>query len=162
MLAARDLPVGTTLAAEHLTQANMPERFAGGIATDIDQLLGRAVVLAVTAGSPMFEAGLSAGDLTVVTPAGLVVVPLRLDSSTTAVLAPGDLVDLVGLTTDGPRHLARSALVLPPRVEPVSASGLFSAGQPQPGMVLVAVSPDEAPGLASAAHSGQVTAILVP
>jgi len=166
LFAARALPVGTLLSETDLQQITLPTRYASGLVTDPSQVVGRVTITGVPANSPIWDSGLSSSDLGGVAPPGMVVVPLRLDAVTTSVLVPGDRVDLVAITNDGPNVVARNALILPARLEVASAAsgGLFSAGATSstPQVTLAAVTPGEAAQVASGAHLNQITAIIIP
>ena len=92
-------------------------------------------------------------------PPGTVVVPVRLDTSLTAVIQEGDYIDVVASDAQG--YLARRALVLPNSTPTAGSSGLFGTG-PGQEVTLLAVSPDEAPALSTAALHSTVAAVLVP
>ena len=166
LFASRALPVGTTVQDSDLQVVTLPARYASGLVTEREQVVGRVTVTGVAANSPIWYSGLSSSDLGGVAPPGMVVVPLRLDAVTTSVLVPGDRVDLVAISSAGPSVVARNALILPARLEtPAAASGgLFGAGATSstPQVTLAAVSPAEAAQVASGAHLNQITAIIIP
>jgi Flp pilus assembly protein CpaB len=164
VVAARDLPVGTQLDVSDLKISMMLGGLTVGLVASIEDVASRTLLVPMSAGSPIFAAAISLGDLAELAPPGMVVVPIRLDAGSTAVLVAGDVVDLVAVTGDGPQLLARSALVLPARAEPPRSSSWGALGNvnPQVAVTLIAVHPGEAPYVASSAHLGQVTAILVP
>ena len=161
--AARDLPVGTVLAEGDLREVKLPAQYAAGLVTEVGSILGRVAVTGLAANTPIWLSGVSNSDLGGVAPPGTVVVPLRFDAVTTSILMAGDRVNLVAVSSDGPAVIANSALVLPPRLEPTgSTGGIFSVGGSTVPVTLVAVNPNEAPEVASAAHLNLVTAILIP
>ena len=163
LFAARALPVGTTLTEADLQPVTLPAKYASGLVTDMEQVIGRVTITGVAAQSPIWQSGLSSSDLGGVAPPGLVVVPVRLDSVTASILVPGDLVDLVAVASEGPTVVAHQALVLPPRLETqATASGLFTSGSTATPVTLVAVTPTDAPQVAAATHLNQITAILIP
>jgi len=163
IFAARNLPVGTMLTADDVREVALPAKYAAGLVSDKNEILGRVTITGLSADSPIWRSGVSNPDLGGVAPPGTVVVPLRLDAVTTSVLMPGDKVDLVSVTNENPIVLAQNALVLPARLETTAASGgLFSVGTNTIPVTLVAVKPAEAPQVASMAHQNQITAILIP
>jgi len=163
LFAARALPVGTTLQPQDLAEVTLPARYASGLVSDPEQVVGRVTITGVAADSPIWQSGLSSADLGGVAPSGLVVVPIRLDAVTTSILVPGDVVDLVQVSSDGTNVVARNALVLPARLEtPAASSGIFSTGSTATPVTLIAVAPAEAPQVAASAHLNQISAILIP
>ncbi|PZR54199.1 flagellar biosynthesis protein FlgA [Xylanimonas oleitrophica] len=148
------------------------------VLSDPADAVGRVPAVPIEAGMPLSAALVAGGDVVAQAPAGTVVVPVRLDAAATALLRPGDRVDLVTTAAhvvgpdddaSGHAYLARRALVLPgaTRTAPdAGGSGGLLAGPaassgPAP-VTLVAVAPDDAPALSAASGSGTVAAVLVP
>ena len=164
--AARSLSLGAILTDGDISWRAIPTQYASGMVTDPEEVIGRTLLLATDGGAPIWESTLAQPDLSDLAPPGLAVVPIRLEGGTAQILTPGDSVDLLAVSVGDVHYLARSALVLPPRQLSSSGGGLlgggFSNNPTGPTITLVAVHPDEAPGVAQAAHFGSVTAILVP
>lgn len=165
LVAARDLPVGTTLGAADVAVAGVPARLAvaGSEASDEARaaLVGATTAVAVPAGLPLVPQVLAGTDLA--GPPGTVVAAVHLgDDSVAALLAPGDRVDLLAASLDGGPGVvvARRALVLPTGA-PAAAPGLLG-GDGSPAPLLVAVQPDEAAALAGSAASDVLFAVVVP
>jgi len=163
LVAARPIQIGSTITAADIVVAEFP--IAGAdvwIATLPDDVIGTTALGFLDSGAPIWRDLVSTNELGRLAPAGKVIVAVQLDHAVAGLLAPGDRVDLVEPSAESPTFLARSALVLPPRSVAGGGSGLLGIGTGS-GQVatIVAVSPNEAPGLAVAARTGQVSAILV-
>jgi len=176
---AHPLPAGEPVAAGDLTTVAVVADLApDGVATDPAELVGRAPATRLPAGLPLHAGLLPGGGVVTQAPRGTVVVPVRLEDTTTGWLHPGDRVDLVvtgdairgGVATaadgagDDDGYLARRALVLPRPAggDPATGGLLGSAtGSSQGAVTLVAVSPDEAAALSAASGRGTVGAVLV-
>ncbi|MGF0117980.1 SAF domain-containing protein [Promicromonospora sp. Marseille-Q5078] len=182
LVPAHALAAGEPVAADDLTTVRVAAALAPeGVATDVDDVVGRAPATALPAGLPLRRELLPGGGVVSQAPRGTVVVPVRLDDTASGWLQPGDRVDLVvtgdaaraGATNEdgddaGPdAYLARRALVLPrPAVEGGAAGGggLLGGATASPDgtdVTLVAVSEDEAPGVSAASGWGTVGAVLV-
>ena len=163
LAAARPIAIGAVITEDDLAATTLP--IGAGIdwlATDPTAAIGRTALANLPAGTPIWLALISSGELSALAPSGTVIVAVTLDQAVASLLAPGDRADLVELNAGNPTHLARSALVLPPRAAATGASGILSAvGTGGNAATLFAVSPQEAPPLAVAARLGQVSAILV-
>src|SRR5699024_4515255 len=96
-------------------------------------------------------------------PPGAVVVPVRLaDPAVTAMLRPGDRIDVVRAGDAGHEMVAQRALVLQAEAPTAAGGGpLGLGGEGRPGMTLVAVSPAEGRALAAAGTHGALGALIV-
>lgn len=183
---AHRLAAGEKAGAADLETRTVPAALApDGVLTDPRDALGRAPAVALPAGLPLHAALLSGGEVASQAPDGTVVVPVRLDDTAAGWLRPGDRVDLLSRVDDAATgrdgearapadrdYLARRALVLPNPPTTTDgggvAGGLLGGGTSGPGpatgggITLVAVSPDDAPGLSAASGWGTVGAVLVP
>lgn len=168
VVAARDLPAGTTIAAQDLRVARVPGALGlDGVLDDAAALVGESTAVPVPAGLPVVPGLLATGD--VAGPEGTVVAAVRLaDPAVAALLAPGTRVDLVAATPESAGVVVASrALVLP---VPGAGSGAGAdgwasgtgAGDAEAAPVLVAVTPGEATDLAGAAASALLSAVVVP
>jgi Flp pilus assembly protein CpaB len=166
------VPAGAELRAADLAVVPVPAALApDGALTDLDDAVGRVPAVALEPGLPLSAALVEGGEVARLAPQGTVVVPVRLDDATAALLRPGDHVDLVSTaaTDAGSAYLARRALVLPAgsRAAPPqgASSGLLGSvvdDEGGAGVTLVAVAPEEAPGLSAASGAAAVAAVLVP
>lgn len=157
LVAARDLPPGTVLAAGDVTPRDLPVPVVpDGAARTLTTVLGRTLAAPVRRGEPLTDVRLTGSDLTraISTRPDTVSVPLRLaDPGVAALLHPGATVDVVtaGERQDDPLVLARGAQVL----------GVLEAGT-GPGehagkLLLVALDPVSATRVAAASISQGLT-----
>jgi Flp pilus assembly protein CpaB len=163
VVAARDLPSGTALAAADLTLASWPGDLVptGALQapTDAD---GRVLAGAARAGEPITDVRLSGPDAAgrLAGRPGDAAVPVRLaDPEVARLLGPGSRVDVVTPAPDGDRPviLASDAAVL----TVVAAEADAGPGQGSRGrLVLVALPRADAARVASAALSEQVAVTL--
>ncbi|PVG81212.1 pilus assembly protein CpaB [Nocardioides gansuensis] len=99
LVAARDLPAGTTLTTDDLTTA----AFADGTAPSAlaEEPVGRTLAAPVAAGEPITGPRLL-GDGLAAAHEGLAVLPVRLsDAGAAALLRPGDHIDLLATAPSG-------------------------------------------------------------
>ncbi len=170
----RDLAPGGVLTADDVELATrqastVPPTALRG-ADGLDEAVGRETAVLLTPGQVLTEALVGAGRPADLAPDDTVVVPVRLPD-TAEMLHAGDRVDLLappepdvlGAGTDDPEDtevLARGALVLPRTTDVgASGSGLLSSTPETTTTLLVAVSPSEAPALATASR---LAAVFVP
>lgn len=117
VVAAVDLPAGSTLAAEDMALLQVPADYAPPGATSLaDDVVGRTLATAVVAGEAITATRVVA---TGPRPDGLITVPVRLaDAEAAALLEPGSIIDLVLASGDsGGRVIAEGARVVTvPRV----------------------------------------------
>ncbi|MCL2091929.1 MAG: SAF domain-containing protein [Micrococcales bacterium] len=155
VVTAHDVTAGQTLARGDLRYATVPGAAAPeGAAVGLDDIAGRTVVADLPAGVPLAAALLGA---TPHGPAGTVVATVRLaDPQMVALLSPGDRVDVLAAPLEGGTGsvVARGATVLPAPATSPTDDGLFGGCGPEPTTtVVLAVSPEEMPGLSGAAGS---------
>jgi pilus assembly protein CpaB len=157
VVAAVDLPAGSTLRAEQLAVREWPADLTPtGAVREVAGAAGRVLVGAARSGEPLTDvrlAGAGAG-LALGGGAGAAAVPVRLaDAGVAAVLVPGSRVDVVtvGARTDEPIVLAAAATVLAVLPEDSGTSGR---------LVLVATAPGQAARVAAAALTDQVAVTL--
>lgn len=151
VVAAADLPAGTTVSAADLTVVRVPPDAVPAGAQGVRQSVGRTLAGAVRRGEPITDAGLVAPGMLADTP-GMVALPVRIpDPGVVAMLRPGDRVDLVA--TDPQSGVAeqvasgvRVITVPRPEREP-QAAGPGVSGR----LVVLAVSPPAARNIAGAA-----------
>lgn len=167
LVAARDLPAGTTLTGPDVRIAHLPPEAAladartGGSAG----VVGRRTAVPVPAGLPLVPGVLAGGRLT--GPPGTVVTAVRLaDAAVVRLLSPGDRVDVLAASAAGGpgATIATGALVLPSPVASGDSGGLLGAGSSSsdPVPLMLAVRPDEAATLAGAAGTADLSAVVVP
>jgi Flp pilus assembly protein CpaB len=155
VIAATDIPAGTTLSPDDLTTAEYPSDLAPrGISGDPATLTGEVVTAGVTTGEVITASRLlgsrpEAGR-------GLVAAPVRLaDAGVAGLLAPGDVVDVIAASTDGSaKVVARKARVITRPIPPATF------GTQTGSLVLLAVTPDEATTIAGVATTRQLSAVL--
>ena len=164
----RRLEPGLVISAKDVARQAVPAKLAPAAAlTDLNDVIGRVPVVSLAAGMPLTADLVVGGEVAALAPAGTVVTPVRLADATAALLRPGDHVDLVSAAfgVEDATYLARRALVLPMvRAPAESRPGLFGgiAVEGSDGLVLLAVSPDEASAVSVASLTGVIAAVLVP
>jgi Flp pilus assembly protein CpaB len=167
---AKDLAPGVTIGPDDVRIVPIPAAIApDGVLTSPGDAIGRVPAVALQAGLPLSRALVAGGAIAALAPAGTVVVPIQFDEATAALLRAGDHVDLISTATDTPRYLVRRALVLPGATRDpgeggaTTGGGLFGASTtPAPAVTLLAVTPQEAPGLSAASGARTLAAVLVP
>jgi Flp pilus assembly protein CpaB len=159
VVAARDLAPGTTVTADDLVVAAVPEQARSSDSTaDPAALVGRRVVVPLLAGDAVLARHLLTASLLAGYGVGTVATPLRLvDASALAVLRPGDLVDVIAASSVGAASAASdSASVVASRVR-VLLAGTTAAGGG--GGLLSAQSGDAPPSVVLATTSAQALEI---
>jgi pilus assembly protein CpaB len=168
LVAARDLPPGTALAAADLGHAALPSRVvpAGALRPGAG-VLGRLVAGAVRRGEPLTDVRLLGPALLAGYAADAVAVPLRFaDPGAVALLRPGDRIDVLAAPADDPAGpparvvAADIAVVVVAVTEPGSGSGFGPAGLDAGPLVVVACSPAVARALAAAGASERLSPAL--
>ena len=155
VIAATDIPAGTTLTRDDLATERFPVNLAPvGAPSDPATIIGEVVTAGIFAGEVITTSRLlgsrpEAGR-------GLVAAPVRLaDAGVAGLLAPGDTVDIIAASTDGSaKVVARDARVITRPIPPATF------GTQTGSLVLLAVTPDEATDLAGVATTRQLSAIL--
>lgn len=155
VIAATDIPAGTTLSPDDLTTAEYPSDLAPrGISGDPATLTGEVVTAGVTTGEVITASRLlgsrpEAGR-------GLVAAPVRLaDAGVAGLLAPGDVVDVIAASTDGSAKVVAQAARVITRPIPPATFGTQTGS-----LVLLAVTPNEATTIAGVATTRQLSAVL--
>jgi pilus assembly protein CpaB len=168
LVAARDLPTGTSLAATDFTNVEVPPDLAiSGASDSVGALVGRQLASPLGRGQIPSESSLLGPGLLTGAPVGSAAVPLRMaDPSSIQLLSPGQLVT-VFLTAAGSYDEARQSQILagPVPVLWTSAQG----GKPgewlgtsdTDGLVVVAADPQQAEKLAGASTQGKLFFVLV-
>lgn len=165
VVAAREIPAGTTLTSADVRVSRFPRSVApDGAVADPADVVGSAAAVPLAVGVPVLS-GLLADD-EVRGPPGTVVATVRFaDPAVAGLLSPGVRVDVLAATPEGGPGgvVATRALVLPVARQdgPGGALGLGGSGDASVP-VLLAVSPTEAPALAGAAASALLSAVVVP
>lgn len=158
VLAATDIPAGTTLTGVDLSVAAYPgDAVPPGTVDDPDRVIGRTVVGPIGAGEPITTTRLMAHGPR---DDGLQEVPVRLaDAQTAALLSPGAVIDLVLARGDNSEVVAESALVVTvPRADTDRA---FGAPSRSPGsLIVVATDRRTAVELAAIGTRGGVGVII--
>jgi pilus assembly protein CpaB len=174
LIAARDLPVGHTIAAGDLAEATYPQRYLppryvrGSL---LDALVGEILVVTVRAGQPVLDsdrAGSEVSKLSQRIPETLRALALKVDRISTfgGLLTPGDRVDIV-VTWKNPEGRLETRTLLQ-RVAIASVGGaLGTAKSPSDRgrgqriqTVSVVVTPREAEMLIFAEKQGELTLTL--
>lgn len=161
VVAARDLPPGTTLTAEDVMIAAIPAQTAvAGAYPETADVIGRLLATGIAAGEPItasrFASGVGSGALA----AGEVAVPVRLaDRALSEFLQPGDVIDLVAASDRRGQVVAESARVITvPRQ--VAAGFLAGSSTRADSLVLVAVPRRVATDVAASALAGPLAAVV--
>ena len=164
VVAAADLPAGTVLTAGDLAAAELPSGLLpSGATADVAGLTGQLLAAPVRSGEPVTDVRLVGPGLWSAVPAGQVAAPVRLaDLAVATLLRAGDRVDV--LATGAPdaaaapavEVVAGDALVLTAPAPEGSSTDSPAGG----GLLVLAVSPDTAAGLAAAAATATLTVTL--
>lgn len=155
VIAATDIPAGTTLSRGDLTTAQFPRDLTpSGTSSDPVALVGEVVTAGVSSGEILTTARLLGGRPEA--GRGLVAAPVRLaDAGVAGLLAPGDTVDIIAASSDGSaKVVARAARVITRPIPPATF------GTQTGSLVLLAVTPQEATALAGVATTRQLSAVL--
>ncbi|WP_456600631.1 Flp pilus assembly protein CpaB [Blastococcus sp. SYSU DS0616] len=158
VVAATDLPAGTSLTHEHLALVRLPRGAVPDGAVGVaDPLVWRVLAGHVRRGEPLTDARLVGAGLTALLPPGQVAAPVRLaDLAVAALLRAGDRVDVLA-TGAGPgpaERVAAGALVL--------AAPTGDADEPGAGLLVLAVDEATAARIAAAAATATLTVSLPP
>jgi Flp pilus assembly protein CpaB len=159
VVAARDLPGGGALGAGDLVVRRLPaDAVPSGATAVVADLAGRTLAAPVRAGEVLTDRRVVAPSLVAGYP-GLVAVPVRVaEAGVLRLLRVGDVVDVVAAPVDGSGRAwvaAPSArVVVVPEPDERDASAADTVGG---GLVVVAVTPDQALGLVGAASARLLT-----
>ena len=101
-VAARDLPVGTSLEADDIASVRLPTAVAPASFLSPSALVGEVLASPVAAGEHLTASRLGGAALLTGTPAGTVALPVRIaDPGAASLVSAGDRIDLLAtLTTD--------------------------------------------------------------
>ena len=165
VVAARDLPGGTTVLRSDLRVEQLPvDARPGGSTSEVAPLTGRVLAAPLREGEPVTDVRVVAPGLLDGFP-GLVAAPVRVtDPATVALLAPGDRVDVVAASPDSGRAEvvvpdAHVAAVPQPSAQGGSTGGAMD-GMTAGGLVVLAVTEPQALALAGAAASSVLSVVL--
>lgn len=155
VVAAVDIPAGTTLTESDLRIIDFPiELIPETASTDPSLIAGEVVTAGILPGEVITSARLlgqrpEAGR-------GRVAAPVRLaDAGVAGLLAPGDRVDIIAASADGEaRVIARAARVITRPIPPATF------GTQTGSLVVLSVTSDEATALAGVATTRQLSAVL--
>ena len=176
-MAARELPAGSTLAAEDVRTVRMGADVAPNHAPDReDAVVGRRTAVSVPAGTPLVPGVVHGAGIRPSVPPGLTLAAVRLaDPGVARLLQPGDRVRILAGRNDptgaatgseaSAETLVARALVVEIQggAAESSSGGLLapsSVVDVEP-LILLAVSTEEATRLAGAALTASIVAVLV-
>lgn len=161
VVVARDVPAGAVLQPDDLRLARWPVGTRPVTArTAASSVVGEVTAGAMGAGEPVTDARLVGPGLLGGQPPGTTATAVTVDEVSSLVASVGVRVDV--LVAGGQRAVAREAVVLAVGPGPRShTSGLAgfggsAAGAGRPGTVVLAVGPEEAQALVSAAATGEL------
>lgn len=170
-VAARDLPLGTILAAEDVKLVDWPgTSIPAGLAGTVEEVVGRGVITPVRANEPLLAAKLAdpeaGGGLPIAIPPGMRAVSVEVDEviGVAGFVLPGTRVDV--LVTLDPRQEGRepATRVVLQNVRALAAGqSVESAGEGEPKLVPVVtllVTPEQAEVLTLAATEGRIQLAL--
>lgn len=168
LVAARDLPTGTSLADADFTSVGVPPDVAiSGSVENPSSLVGRQLAAPLAKGQIPTESNLVGPGLLTGAPVGSAAVPLRMaDASSIQLLSPGQLVTVV-LTAAGSYDESRQSEVLAGPVPVLWTSaqggkpGQWLGTSDTDGLVVVAADPQQAEKLAGASTQGKLFFVLV-
>jgi Flp pilus assembly protein CpaB len=165
LVAVRDIPAGTVLAAADLQLRLVPEALApAGALTAARDAVGRAVGGSVREGEILTDARLvGAAAAGSAAGSGMAAAPVRLaDAEAARLLRAGDLVDVLGATPDGSADVVAEAARVLSVPKPRGESGFLGADAGSGGaLVVLEVDRDTARALAGAAAAGTLSASLI-
>lgn len=160
LVAARDLPLGTTLRASDVKVIRVPDHLRpSGVLTAPGDATGQELVGVARSGEPLTDARV-AGPRT--NPPGTATVPIRLaDAGVARLLRPGLRVDVITVGSDesGEEVLASGVRVLTV-VDPPAPAREGPGGDRDGPLVLLAVQAADAASLAAASLGQPVTITL--
>ncbi|MFK0005449.1 Flp pilus assembly protein CpaB [Paenarthrobacter sp. NPDC090520] len=168
VVAARDLPAGTSLSQGDFISMGVPQDMAiSGAIGDPASLAGRQLSSPLAKGQIPTEANLLGPGLLIGAPAGSAAVPLRMaDPSSIQLLSPGQLVNVV-LTPADSYEGSRQNQTLAGPVPVLWTSGQGGKAGPwlgtsdTDGLVVVAADPQQAEKLAGASTQGKLFFVLI-
>lgn len=166
VVSAGDLPAGAVLTSRDLRTIAVPAAAVPpGSFTAPGQTAGRRLATPLEQGSPVLQTSLVGSGLLTGAPPGSVAVAVRpADPAMVALLAPGQLVDVVlagsdGMqNADGPVLLAAGTPIL--WTAAADSAATWPGSSETDALVVLAAAPEQAAALASASGSGQVHLVL--
>ncbi|SEF16850.1 Flp pilus assembly protein CpaB [Jiangella alba] len=157
VVAARDLPGGAVLADDDLTVAALPPDVVPGGSVGRAEAAGALLAAPVRAGEPITDRRLLGPGLLEGWGDDVVATPVRVaDAGAVGQLRPGDRIDLLATTLDGAARTDVVAADVPVLMVPAAGDGGLVEG----ALVLVAATPDQAAGLATAAVTSRLSFIV--
>lgn len=158
LVAARDLPAGTTLATDDLVGVGYrPGTAPDGAVVDVGAAAGRLLAAPLSSGEPLTAVRLVGADLADAQP-GRRAVPLRLpDPGMVALLRAGDVIDLVATDPQDGRVTTVAAGVPVLALPPNETGGATTASGLPGSLVVVGLTPAEVAPVASATLASFVT-----
>lgn len=159
LVAARDLPAGSVLAAGDLTRARFrPGSVPAGVVTRAGDVVGRTTAGPVRRGEPLTDVRLLSGRLLAGYP-GTVAAPVRIgDPAAVALLRVGDHLDILAADPQGRDPATVVAEHVP--VIALPHPHATSAADVPGGLVVVAVTETTALGLAEAGVSSFLSVVI--
>lgn len=168
VVAASDLPAGSTVQAGHLRLAHFPaESLPDHAATALESVAGQRLAGPVRRGEVITDAAIVGPGLLAGAPSGTVAVPVRVaDADSLELIRTGQAIDLVLSedTTTGSKastRLASGVTVLWTDTGRDATGPWAAPTAGSAGLVVVAADPDRAPVLAGASARGKVFFALV-
>ncbi|HKU12077.1 MAG TPA: RcpC/CpaB family pilus assembly protein [Sinomonas sp.] len=164
VIAAADLPAGSTLSAGQLRMARLPaDSVPDHAATSLDAVLGQRLAGPLRRGEVLTDTATMGPGLLAGAAPGTVAVPVRVaDPDSLQLIRTGQTIDLV-LSEDGPSGGTKAAAVLASAVTVLwtedaknDRGSWLGQGQGGAGLVVVATSSERAPALAGASTRGKV------
>jgi Flp pilus assembly protein CpaB len=162
LLVARDLPPGEVVEPADVTLAARPAAdVPEGALTRADEAVGRVLTSAARSGEVLPDVRVLGPSLLDRLGAGQVAVPVRIaDAAVTALVRPGDTVDVVVAGDTGARLVADAATVLALPQSDDGSGLLGGTGGGAGGLVVLAVSRGDAVALPGAAAQGPLSLSL--
>lgn len=167
VVAAADIPRGTTLSAAVLREGSLPGRYSPpGALTDVSAAAGRVAVADLAEGEPITRTRVAAagvGPLAALVPPGLRAFAIG-TGAPPGELRPGDRVDVLATFGGGRPHTETvgTALEVLRVIDPGSGSALDPAASGDGPQLVLLVSPDEAEQLAYAAAFAHLSVSIEP
>jgi pilus assembly protein CpaB len=171
VVAARDLPVGTVLAAPDVKVVDWPANaLPPGYANDPGAIVGRGLITSVTAHEPLLAAKLASkeegGGLPIVIPEGMRAVSVKVDEvvGVAGFVLPGTRVDVLATLTPTSGESEAATRVILQNVQTLAAGQTIqrdAEGKPQTVTVItLLVDPEQAEKLTLAATEGRIQLAL--
>ncbi|WP_053207591.1 Flp pilus assembly protein CpaB [Jiangella muralis] len=154
VVAARDLPGGVVIDGDDLTLAALPPDAVPSGAVARSGAVGGLLAAPVRAGEPITDRRLLGPGLLEGWGDDVVATPVRVaDAGAVGQLRPGDRIDLLATALDGAARTDVVAADVPVLTVPAAGDGGLAEG----ALVLVAATPDQAAGLATAAVTSRLS-----